>query len=848
MGKEVMIMPVAQPLEQQVFFDQLSEYKYGFADPEKDIFRTPKGLSREVIEEISSQKEEPDWMRELRLRALKIFSSKPMPTWGADLSGINFDDMVYYVRPMDREGHSWEEVPAEIKRTFERLGLPEAEQKFLGGVGAQYDSEVVYHSLRKEWEGQGVLFCTPEEAVQKYPDLVREYYGTVVPPTDNKFAALNSATWSGGSFIYVPPGVKVDIPLQAYFRINAKNVGQFERTLIIADEGASVHYVEGCFLAGARVQTRTGEKPIEEIEEGDEVLTHQGRYRKVYRTMKRPYHGMIYHLRYFGDSGRELHVTEEHPLLVVRRERPHNRNQEFVPTWLTAAEIKPGDYLAIPIPQGETVSEESHPVAVPVGRGRHAPVMQDVTLPMEPDFFRLLGYYYTEGHVDQEHSLTFSFNAGERDYLEDTRALIKRYFDPAPIENKLRQSGQTLVLCSTAVARTFAREFGSTVNDKRVPEWIRNAPSAQLREWVRGMWRGDGSYDQRKNMFRYSTVSCDLAYAFRDVLLRLGIAASVNAQDRPPPRQIMYSVVISSPWDSRLGEIVGCPAPDGRQSGSPFHLDDRYMYVPIRSMEIEEVETTVYNFSVEEDESYVCEGVVSHNCTAPIYSTNSLHSAVVELIAKRGASIRYTTIQNWSKNVYNLVTKRAVAYEDATVQWIDGNLGSRTTMKYPAVYMVEPGARGEILSIAFAGRGQHQDAGAKVIHAAPHTSSTITSKSISKDGGRTSYRGLVKVHAGAHSVRCNVRCDALLLDEASRSDTYPTMEVEEDRVEIGHEATVSKVGEEQLFYLRNRGLNEGEARTMIVTGFLEQFTKELPMEYAVELNRLVEMEMEGSIG
>ncbi len=455
--------------------------RYGFHDTRKNVLETQRGLSEEVVRQISGYKEEPEWMLEKRLEGLRHFRERPMPSWGGDLSHIDFEQIIYYVRPSDRSETTWDEVPDDIKNTFDRLGIPEAERKSLiGGVGAQYDSEVVYHSLRKQWEDQGVLFLSPEEALRDHEALVREYFGTIIPHNDNKFAALNTAVWSGGSFIYVPPGVHVDIPLQAYFRINSQNVGQFERTLIIVDEGAFVHYVEGC--------------------------------------------------------------------------------------------------------------------------------------------------------------------------------------------------------------------------------------------------------------------------------------------------------------------------------------------------------------------------------TAPIYSKDSLHSAVVEIIVKRGARCRYTTIQNWSNNVYNLVTKRAVAYADATMEWVDGNLGSKLTMKYPAVVLVEPGAHGEVLSIAFAGKGQHQDAGAKMTHAAPNTTSRIISKSISKDGGRASYRGLVKVYPGCVDVRSNVVCDALLLDEHSRSDTYPYMEVEEDRVNIGHEASVSRVGEEQLFYLMSRGLDEDTAMGMIVNGFIEPIVKELPMEYAVEMNRLIELQMEGSIG
>ncbi len=453
--------------------------KYDFHTDSKPVFKARKGLNREIVAQISEMKNEPAWMRDFRLRSLEIFEQKPMPKWGGDIA-INFQDIYYYLKPADHQGKTWDDVPEEIKKTFEKLGIPEAERKFLAGVKAQFESEVVYGSLKEDLTKQGVIFTDTDSALREHPDLFREYFGTIIPPGDNKFAALNSAVWSGGSFIYVPKGVKIDFPLQAYFRINAENMGQFERTLIIVDEGAEVHYVEGC--------------------------------------------------------------------------------------------------------------------------------------------------------------------------------------------------------------------------------------------------------------------------------------------------------------------------------------------------------------------------------TAPMYSTESLHSAVVEILVKRGARCRYTTIQNWANNIYNLVTKRAMAYGDATMEWIDGNLGSRLTMKYPAVYMMEPGARGEILSIAFASAGQHQDAGAKLVHCAPNTTGQIISKSISKNGGRASYRGLVKVENGAKNAKCKVVCDALILDDRSQSDTFPYIEVAEQDSQIGHEASVSRIGEEQMFYLMSRGLTEAEASTMIVNGFIEPLVKELPMEYAVEMNRLIQLQMEGSVG
>ncbi|MFI9382547.1 Fe-S cluster assembly protein SufB [Kutzneria sp. NPDC052558] len=471
----------AEPLTQEQTLATLGTYEYGWADSDAAGASARRGLNEDVVRDISAKKSEPEWMLEHRLKGLKLFERKPMPNWGSDLSGIDFDNIKYFVRSTEKQAASWEDLPEDIKNTYDKLGIPEAEkQRLVAGVAAQYESEVVYHQINEELAAQGVIFLDTDTGLKEHPELFEEYFGSVIPSGDNKFSALNSAVWSGGSFIYVPKGVHVEIPLQAYFRINTENMGQFERTLIIVDEGAYVHYVEGC--------------------------------------------------------------------------------------------------------------------------------------------------------------------------------------------------------------------------------------------------------------------------------------------------------------------------------------------------------------------------------TAPIYSSDSLHSAVVEIIVKKGGRCRYTTIQNWSNNVYNLVTKRAKAEEGATMEWIDGNIGSKVTMKYPSVFLMGEHAKGEVLSIAFAGEGQHQDAGAKMVHLAPHTSSTIVSKSVARGGGRTSYRGLVRVNKGAHHSASTVKCDALLVDQISRSDTYPYVDVREDDVSMGHEATVSKVSADQLFYLMSRGLTEDEAMAMVVRGFVEPIARELPMEYALELNRLIELQMEGAVG
>ncbi len=1232
------------------------QQQYDFTTEIDYAHRSRRGLGEDVVRSISALKNEPQWMLDFRLKALDIFLRMPMPAWGVDLGALNFEEFYYFMRATPEKARTWEDVPDAIKDTFDKLGVPEAERRFLAGVETQMDSESVYSSLKAEWERHGIIFVDMDTAVQKYPDLVQKYISTVVPIADNKFAALNSAFWSGGSFVYVPAGVNVEIPLQAYFRINAQSLGQFERTIIIAEEGSNVHYIEGCFLAGSRVATRHGLKFIETMAVGDEVLTHTGVYRKVYHTMRRPYTGKIYTIRYYGDSAQELRVTEDHPFLVVKRQRRRERNREFVPQWVTASELSVGDYLVIPVRQPASQQESSPRVTItlrPVGM--LTAIERDVSFPQEPEFYRLLGYFFSEGHISNEHYLTLSFGAHETEYIQDAIALLTRYGKKAPIENEVYQNGQTLVLCSTEIARAFAYEFGSTAYDKHVPDWVLESPLPLLREFVRGMWRGDGNYSPKKKMFRYNSISRSLAYAFRDALLRLGIPASVNMQQRKPPRQPLYAVIIASPYNTKFGDIVDMSAPDGSLKGSPFHLDAQYLYVPIRSITVEEMQTEVYNFSVEEDESYVCEGVISHNCTAPQYTTAALHTGVIEIFVGKGARARYTTIQNWSTNVYNLVTQRAVVEEDGAMAWVDGNLGclaegstvttpiglraiealevgdavlsfdeasgqlvfrkvlakrfsgyqrvrevsygerrlrvtdnhpfysyiytperpkklgryqlayvradhltqaivprrsvdfgqsyllkipevettftsrnqhtdtfeatrnratrltlperstmdlmwlfglflgdgniyresaqnggtryakvgfsiprdnrardklircmteiidtppterkdgiqltwnsveladlfglqglegtadtkripewvfstpeshrlaflagyidadgtvsiskrriliksvnrqllqdvarlavtlgitpriytefaeerqvvimgytttahgshrielpvdsrlldyvcegtkqkmllvpnsvlkqhhhvgrsnievpgtvevvdvlvgepsssdvptwdievegtgnfvaegfivhnSGITMKYPAVVLKGPRAHGEVLSIAFAGDNQHFDAGAKAIHLAPHTSSLITSKSISKGNGRADYRGLVRVAKGAVGTHSKVTCDALLLDPESRTDTYPYMDVSEDDSHIEHEATVSKISEDQLFYLMSRGLPENRAAAMIISGFLEPFVKELPMEYAVELNRLIDLQMEGSVG
>ncbi|MBI3011727.1 MAG: SufD family Fe-S cluster assembly protein [Candidatus Omnitrophica bacterium] len=833
------------------------EKLYGFHVPEHAVFKAEPGLDEGKVRQLSGMKGEPAWMLDLRLRGFHHYRRKPMPQWANTelLNSIKFDDIYYYLKPTEKKSESWEEVPAEIKETFDRLGIPEAERKFLAGVSAQFESEAIYHSMREDLQKQGVIFLDMDTGLKEQPELVKRYFGTVIPPADNKFAALNTATWSGGSFIYVPKGVKVEMPLQAYFRINAKNMGQFERTLIIADEGAEVTYIEGCFTKGALVTTNPDYKPIEQIKVGERVLTHAGQYRHVYRTQERPYSGPLYTVEMYGDSTQRLEVTAEHPFLYVKRERANERNRHWDVQWGTPKDLKWRDYLAVPVNR-ITESVSSTKVTVPFRRQS-----ETVELPSTAGFFRLVGYFLAEGSTDPRGYIHFAFGETERELIEDVKSLLRQTLGVTKADEfpHPKNHGINLVVSSAKLARAFRQLFGESAGTRRIPQWMMLETPEKQRELIVGVFRGDGNYYNqrnkhgRKEIFRITTVSPVLARQVRDVLLRLGVVACLNRRDRRHEhRQAMYTIGVGGEFASRFGELVGIQVRsslNGKKRAAMFAIDERYAYVPIKRITKRLVKNTpVYNFSVEGDESYVAGGVAVHNCTAPSYSSDSLHSAVVELIALPHAKLRYVTIQNWSKNVYNLVTKRAIAHEGATVEWLDCNMGSRLTMKFPGVYLMGRGARGEVLSVAFASDGQHQDAGAKMIHAAPDTSSVITSKSISKGTGRTSYRGLVKVYPGAVNAKSTVRCDALLLNPESRSDTYPTMEIDEKRVQIGHEATVSKIGDEQLFYAMSRGLKEQEAMSMIVNGFIEPFVKALPLEYAVEMNRLVQLEMEGAVG
>ncbi len=837
-------------------------YQFGFHVPEDYVFKSRRGLDEKIVEEISFIKEEPGWMRDLRLRAYRIFESKAMPLWGGDLSGIDFNNIFYYLKPTEKEAKTWEELPEGIRETYDRLGIPEAEKKYLAGIKGQFDSEVIYGSLMKSLTDKGVVFLAMDEGLKRYPDLVKQYFGTIIPAADNKFAALNSSVWSGGSFIYVPKGVKIDLPLQAYFRINAANMGQFERTLIIADEGSFVSYVEGCFTREVVIKTNPSLKTIAEVKVGDKVLTHGGDYQTVYHTQTRKYTGHLYTLSYYGDSTVKIEVTAEHPVLCVRRQRANERNLTWIASWVPVKDLHPKDYLLLPV-DGLVKTRGHIDFEIEVGnlkKYRQPLEKKIISVANTSDFFRLVGYYLAEGSVDPRGYLRFSFAGKERDYINDVKRIVEKTFGLSKSYEFIYKdrSGLELTFASVVLARIFSH-FGTKSFRKQIPHWMMQETWEKQKELIIGLFRGDGNYYRRrhpsgfKEVFRINTVSSVLAHQARDLLFRLGIFSFLNRRERKKDgRRAMYTVGITGEFMARFGNLVGIPVEEkiqGHKRATMFYLDSKFAYVPIKSIDLRKVkDLAVYNFGVEGAESYTAGGVAVHNCSAPVYSTDSLHSAVVEIIVHRGARVRYTTIQNWSTNVYNLVTKRAKVLGDGIMEWIDFNGGSKLTQKYPSVYLMEPGARGEILSLAFAGAGQHQDAGGKAIHLAPNTSSQIISKSVSLNGGRTSYRGLLQVNTGAHHSKSKVVCDALILDPQSRSDTYPVMKIEENQVSIEHEATVSKVGEEQLFYLMSRGLAEAQASSLIVSGFVEPIVKQLPLEYAVELNRLIGLQMEGSVG
>jgi Fe-S cluster assembly protein SufB len=830
--------------------------------PEKHSLSSGKGLNEEVIRMISKDKKEPEWMLKKRLDAYKLFKKTPVPKWGIDLSDVDFDEIVYYAKPDAKQTKKWEEVPEDVKKTFEMLGIPETERKALAGVGAQYDSSVVYHNLKDIWEKQGVIFEDMDVAVQKYPELVKEYFMTkCIPIGDHKLIMLHAAVWSGGSFIYVPKGVKIKMPLQAYFRMNAKRGGQFEHTLIIAEEGSELSYIEGCFTKGNIVTANPDYKKIEEVKQGDKVLTHEGVFKANRGLQVRPYSGEIYGIDIYGDSTQKIEATAEHPFLYVDRHKKRDRNKIFKPRWNMPKFFKKGDYLVVPI--NKIVKKKSyHEFEIDRGNGRGEWVKKKIKVPLTKEFYRLVGYYLAEGSVSSNSYLNFSFGIHEKEYVEDVKKCLKKVFSVHKIHEFIhkKNNGISLVVCSVDLARIF-KQLGNKNYTKALPSWMIYETKDNQKEIIKGWFRGDGNYYNKrtktsgflKESFRINTTSEKLTRQGRDILLRLGCIAFINKRDRSREgRKVMYTLGVTGDYLKKFGEIVGKKIHEkvnGKNRASMFGLDSKFAYLPIKKIIKREVKNLpVYNFSVDNHETYTVGGVVVHNCSAPQYNTNSLHAGGVEIFVKQGARVRYSSVENWSKSTYNLNTKRAVVEKDGIMEWVGGNAGSKGTMLYPCSILKGEGARADHLGIAYAGEGQNQDTGAKIFHLAKNTSSTIKMKSISKGGGVCTYRGLVKVMKGATNSRVGAVCDALIIDEESKSNTIPVMEINEKKVEIAHEASVGKLSAEKLFYLMSRGLNEDEAIRLIVSGFIEPIMKELPMEYSVELNRLIQLDMTGSVG
>ncbi len=863
------------------------EYMYGFSMPEDYVFKARKGLDHDIIDKMSDMKREPDWMREFRHRSLDIFYAKPMPTWGADLSGIDFDDIYYYIKPTEKQGKSWDDIPDNIKDTFDRLGIPEAERKFLAGVGAQYESEVVYHSLQEQWTKLGVIFLDTDSALREHEDVFKEYFGSIIPPSDNKFAALNSAVWSGGSFVYVPKGVTVDIPLQAYFRINAQNMGQFERTLIIVDEGASAHYVEGCtapiyasdslhsavveivvkkggrcrystiqnwssdvynlvtkralaeegatmewvdanlgcLAEGSTVTTPSGIKAIQDLNVGDEVLSfdEQAGQLAFRRVLGKRFSGyQPVHTVAVGE--RKLQATANHPFYsyvhnaevakkLGRYALAYVRADHLQEAIIPSTSIAYGVPHRLQMPELVTQFESSNQYAAGLTMNRTRDSRLAAMDTTTDDIMWLLGYWVGDGDVQIKEAQTegvvrwakvgFSTPVSDRarERLTQTMAAV---IDAKPTE---RADGLHLSWSSKELAEFLkVNGFEGKSHTKRVPEWVWSLPESQRLAFIAGYLDADG-HVQPPRHFMLKSVNRSLLEDIASLLVTLGITSRLYTEFDQPRHVTIQGFDCIAHGAHRLS----------------FPLDERLLthVSPRLRQEAEKCPPAKkqYRRTVGRSNIVLPESV-----------------EIVDVTVSKPAAEPMPTWDIEVEGTGNFVSQGFIVHN------------SKVTMKYPAVYMMGPKAHGEILSIAFAGHGQTLDAGGKVVHGAPNTSSKIISKSISKNGGRASYRGLLKVAKGATGSKSTVVCDALLLDDHSRSDTYPYIEIDEQDVQVGHEASVSKVNEEQLFYLMSRGLNEEEAATMIVSGFIEPMVKELPMEYAVEMNRLIQLQMEGSIG
>jgi Fe-S cluster assembly protein SufB len=813
--------------------------KYGFSDPvESYAVQGIKGLDERVVQEIVRLHNEPAWMEQIRMKALRHFLEMKPPSWAPDLANIDFQSFYYYARPTAKAADSWDQLPDYIKRTYDKLGITEAEKKFLAGVGAVYESEAVYHSIQGELEKQGVVFTDTVTALSQYPDIMKKYFGTVVPYQDNYIAALQTAVWSAGSFVYVPEGVKVPMILQAYFRINEKRMGQFERTLIVAEPYSEVSYNEGCLPADELVSKGSTVKAIQEIAVQEGVATHEGRIRKVVHRYVHPYHGQMVTI-VPQSTANALRLTPEHPVLAVKRNSVAIRKSRngwlpevstpkllaASPQFVEAGELEVGDFILYVVPT-ETRDDAK---------------LSDALL-------KILGIYLAEGTVSynrklQRDYLQFSFGKSyaEKKLAYELLHLIHSIGENASV---YRSRGKYYVVASYSkpLIELCRTDCGTGASTKVLSERLMCLPANRQMVLLGYYLRGDGNRYLKKGasmMVRASTASRTLAFQLQEIFARTGTFANINlrrgGEDTIAGRRTVRK-------DQYIVEYT-----EDKKWSAVRKRDNRYL-VPVKKILLEPFDGRVYNLRVKEDETYLVKGFAVHNCSAPVYSAQSLHSAIVEIIAKKGSLVKYTTLQNWSRDVLNLVTKRAHAYEDATVSWVDFNGGSRLTRKYPSVYLLGPRSKADIISVAYAGSGQVQDTGAKAIHLAKDTTSKIISRSVSKGGGHTAYRGLLHIAKGAKNVKSTVRCDALLLDQMSTTATYPYMEIQEDDATVTHEASVGKVGEEQLFYLMSRGISEGDALSMVVNGFMEPFAKELPMTYAVEFNRLMSLEMTNAVG
>src|SRR3989344_3692558 len=670
---------------------EINRELYDHMNPERAVLKSKPGITEETVLLISKDKKEPEWMLQKRLQALKIYQSLQIPKWGPDLSKLNLNEITYYTKVDERShANSWDDVPEDIKKTFEKLGIPEVERKALAGAGAQYDSMNAYHSLKKEWEEKGVIFEDCDTALKKYSELVKEYFMTrCVPIADHKFAALHAATWSGGTFIYVPKGVKVDVPLQAYFRINAGGSGQFEHTLIIADEGSELHYIEGCFTKGNIVHTNPDYKPIEEIKQGQKVLTHDGSYKKVKEIYAVPYEGTIKNIKLWGALD-TIDVTEDHPFLYVDRKRKNERNKIYEPRWNLPRFFKKGDYLAIPINK-TVVSKDYYEVEIKKWVGKKQGYKNiKRKIPSTKEFFKLAGYYLSEGSISSGHYLNFSFSNKEVELMEDVKHLLKKVFN---IEKVLemhhkKNNGTSLVVCSTELCRIFGI-FGKKANKKNIPQWMMLEDQEKQKCLIESYFNGDGNYYKKqyksgiKEVLRLNSVSEKLTKQCRDILLRLGIVSFINARDRSKEnRQTMYTLGITGEYMSKFGEMTGIKIHkklNGKNRASMFGINKDFAFFPIKEINSREVkDEIVYNFSVEANETYCVAGAAAHNCSAPQYNKNNIHAGCVEIYVKKGARVRYSSIENWSKNTYNLNTKRAIVEEEGIMEWINGNLGCLT--------------------------------------------------------------------------------------------------------------------------------------------------------------------------